>query len=104
MKEKLIVCANVVIRKIKTKQIDQILDQKHSNVAHGFYITPQEQACIMRSGCPEAYVKFLQKEDWFLAHRAAVSKHFTKDKSLKTKPERVHSLWKNIYNFFKELI
>jgi len=99
-----IVCANIVIRKLKTKKIDEVLESKKDTVAHSFFITAQEQACIMRTGCPEAYVKFLQKEDWFNQLRNNVAHHFIKDKSLKSKAERAHSLWKNIYLMCKNLI
>ena len=58
----------------------------------------------MRGAYPESYIKFIQREDWFLAIDKHLHIYFTKDKSLKTKEARALSLWSNIYNFIKKLL
>jgi hypothetical protein len=58
------VCANIVVRKINTRQGDKIIEKQDKSLT-GLSISSQEQACIMRV-MNETYIKFLQKEDWFI--------------------------------------
>ena len=42
----------------------------------------------MRKDYSESYMKYIWREDWFLAIEKELKEHFKKDKSLKTKELR----------------
>lgn len=105
--EKLVVCSNMILRKVNMKKMDDVLKEhkKHKDaVVHGLSISKDEQAAITHASYPDSYIKFLQKEDWYIKMYNNVAAHFKKDKSLKSKVEKQQSLWRNIYSFCKELV
>jgi hypothetical protein len=54
--EKLVVCANLTMRKLNLKQVDEILDmKKREQAVYSFSMTQQEQASINRDSFPESY-------------------------------------------------
>jgi hypothetical protein len=64
----------------------------------------KEHTFIFRGSYPPSYLKFIKKEDWYLAMKKEVKQYFVKDKSLESKEERRRSLWANVYTFAKDLI
>jgi hypothetical protein len=106
IKEKLVVCSNLVLRKLKEKQVDARLDQKQGSdkVITGLELNMKEHSFLFRASYPASYLKFIKKEDWYLAMKKEVKQYFFKDKKLESKEERKKSLWTNVYNFAKDLI
>jgi len=106
VKEKLMVCASLVQRRISLKKADEILDcpQKNERTYTGQHLTMQEHAFILRAGYPESYIRFIKREDWFLAIKKQLKGHFSKNKTLKTKEEKILSKWESAYNFIKDLL
>lgn len=89
--EKLVVCTNIVLRKIKYKTMDDVLKEakKYKDVAvHGLSISKDEQGAITHLTYPESYTKFLLKEDWYIKMYNQVSVNFKKDKTIKNKAEK----------------
>lgn len=106
IKEKLVVCSNLVLRRLKEKQIDARLEQKQGadKVINGLELNMKEHNFLFRASYPASYLKFIKKEDWYLAMKKEVKQYFIKDKKLDSKEERRKSLWANVYKFAKELI
>lgn len=105
--EKLVVCSNMILRKINMRRIDEVLKEhkKHKDAAvNSLSISKDEQAAITHASYPDSYVKFLLKEDWYIKMFNNVAVHFKKDKTLKSKTEKQQSLWRNIYNFCRQLV
>jgi len=98
------VCAHLQQRRLTTKKADESLNIKGEKCYTGQHLTLQEHAFILRGGYPESYIKFIQREDWFLHIQKSLHQYFVKDKSLKTKEARQISLWANIYTFIKSLL
>lgn len=99
-------CSNLVLRKLKEKQIDARLDQKQGSdkVITGLELNMKEHSFLFRANYPASYLKFIKKEDWYLAMKKEVKQYFFKDKKLESKEDRKKSLWTNVYNFAKDLI
>lgn len=106
-KEKLVVCTSLIMRKLTSKNVDQILDQSKKEGERcykGIHLTQSEHAFVLRGDYPESYIKFIQREEWFEKINQQMSKHFFKDKSLKAKHDRKYSYWINAYQFVKKIM
>ena len=77
VKEKVIVCANIIIRKLKQKKYDERLDRmKGDKICQGFHLTFHEHSFILRGSYPASYLKFIKKEEWFIKMKNKVKKYF----------------------------
>lgn len=82
------------------------MDLKNGNdrVINGLEFHMKEHTFIFRGSYPPSYLKFIKKEDWYLAMKKEVKQYFVKEKGLDSKEERRRSLWANVYTFAKDLI
>ena len=59
-KEKLVVCSNLVKRKLLSRLVDDALEGKGDKSSYtGLGLAGHEQAFILRGSYPESYVKFI---------------------------------------------
>ena len=74
IKEKLVVCSHLVLRRLKEKQIDSRLEQKQGTdkVINGLELNMKEHNFLFRANYPASYLKFIKKEDWYLAMKKEV--------------------------------
>lgn len=106
--EKLIVCSNIILRKVNMRRIDDVFkEQKKAHkdqVVNSLNISQNEQGCITRTTLPDSYQKFLLKEDWYIKLFSNVQEYFNKDKSIKNKSERRINQWQKIHAFVTSLL
>lgn len=72
------------MRKLKQKQVDERLEQKQGTdkVITGLELNVKEHNFLFRQNYPYSYLKFIKKEEWYLAMKKDVKQYFIKDKKL----------------------
>ena len=83
-REKLVVCISLLDRRLSSKLVDDCLDQKGDKANYqGISIAQHEHCFILRNAYADTYLKFVQREDWYIQMAAALTKRLWPDKSAK---------------------
>lgn len=100
-REKLVVCCILIGRKLSTKTVDDYLEQKGDKANyHGVSIAQHEHCFILRNAYADTYLKFVQREDWYIQMANTLNKRLWPDKSSK----KQRSFANDVFEYSKKLI
>jgi len=100
-REKLVVCCNLIERKLSTKLVDECLEQKGDKANYtGISIAQHEHCFILRTAYADTYLKFVQREDWYIQMANALNKRLWPDKSSK----KQGSFANDVFEYSKKLM
>ena len=78
------VCISLLDRRLASKLVDDCLEQKGDKANyHGIGIAQHEHCFILRNAYADTYLKFVQREDWYIQMANALNKRLWPDKSSK---------------------
>ena len=95
------VCINLIERKLSTKLVDDCLEQKGDKANfQGISIAQHEHCFILRNAYADTYLKFVQREDWYIQMSNTLNKRLWPDKSSK----KQGSFATAVFEYSKKLI
>jgi hypothetical protein len=96
-----VVCINLIERKLSAKLVDDCLEQKGDKANfQGISIAQHEHCFILRNAYADTYLKFVQREDWYIQMSNTLNKRLWPDKSSK----KQGSFATDVFEYSKKLI
>lgn len=101
----MIVCTSLIRRRIKQKKVDDVLEKQSGKGFSGMSFELHELNFVQRGQYPEAFLKFVNKEEWFLKMQQKINKLIVKEEQpVKEGREKQKQFWNNMYYFVQDLM